>query len=142
MHQLFRRRRDEDSHALIRPLTIALALSMAFACALFFSQHARGQALLTPRDQMFDALSGARDEPGHALWFYISGLIGGANAASVMHSGTPIICDTHEFEDIKATEETIMRWLLAHDQISNPDIFLELAAPLAFAERYPCLPQV
>ena len=142
MHQFPRRRSDEDSHALTRLITIALAVTMALMGALFFSQHARGQALLTPRDQMFEALSSARDVPGHALWFYISGLIGGANAASVMHSGTPIICDTHEFEDIKETEETIMRWLLAHDQISNPEIFLELAAPLAFAERYPCLPQV
>ena len=122
-------------------MRIAISIIAAFiiiVSTVFYSQYARAQNLLTYRDQMLTLLAQASEEPGHALWFYIAGLVGGANAASVLHTGQPIICDTHEFEDHAETEETIMRWLLASGQLSNPDILLEVVAPLAFADRYPC----
>ena len=31
-----------------------------------------------------------------------------------------------------------MDWLVRTDQLSNPDILLEFAVPLAFADAYPC----
>jgi len=119
-------------------MRIALLLLALVISTLFFANHARSQALLTPRDEFLTALAQATEEPGHAIWFYISGLISGANAASVIHTGEPAICDGHQFEEIDKTEDTIMQWLVESGQLQNPDIFLELAAPLAFAHRYPC----
>ena len=119
-------------------MRVAIAALIIIVSTVFYSQYARAQNLLTYRDQMLPLLSQASEEPGHPLWFYIAGLVGGANAASVLHTGKPIICDTHEFENHDETEETIMRWLLASGQLSNPEILLEVVVPLAFADRYPC----
>ena len=119
-------------------MRVAIAALIIIVSTVFYSQYARAQNLLTYRDQMLTLLSQASEEPGHPLWFYIAGLVGGANAASVLHTGKPIICDTHEFENRDETEETIMRWLLASGQLSNPEILLEVVVPLAFADRYPC----
>lgn len=119
-------------------MRIALAAFALFVCCFFFAQKSQSQNLLTPRDEFLAVLADARGEPHHAIWFYISGLIGGANAGAVLHTGKPLICDTHNFEEIAETEETIMLWLLSSDALSSPDTYLELAAPLAFAARYPC----
>ena len=116
----------------------ALAAFTFFGCCFFFAQKSQSQNLLTPRDEFLAVLADARDEPQHSIWFYISGLVGGANAGAVMHTGKPLICDTHSFEEIAETEETIMLWLLSSEALSSPDTYLELAVPLAFAARYPC----
>lgn len=122
----------------MRVICYALVIFAAVVCCVFFTQYARAQNLLTPRDDFLTVLSQAQDEPGHAIWFYISGLVGGANAAAVIHTGEPLICDTHEFHDTEATSDVIFDWLTKTDALRNPDIFLELVVPLAFADRYPC----
>lgn len=119
-------------------MRIALAVFVLFVCCFFFVQTARSQNMLTPRDEFLAVLADARGDPRHAIWFYISGLVSGANAAAIMHTGKPLICDTHSFEEIAETEETIMLWLLNSDALSSPDTYLEMAAPLAFTARYPC----
>ena len=122
----------------MRIVICAMAVFIIIVSTIFYSQYARAQNLLTPRDEMLTLLGQASENPGHALWFYIAGLIGGANAVSVLQTGHPMVCDTHEFENHAETEETIMRWLLSSGQLSNPEVVLELVAPLAFADRYPC----
>lgn len=122
-------------------MRIAISIIAAFiiiASAVFYSQYARAQNLLTPRDEFLTVISQAQDEPGHAIWFYISGLVGGANAAAVIRTGEPLICDTHEFFDTETTSDVIFDWLTKTEALSNPDIYLELVVPLAFADRYPC----
>lgn len=108
------------------------------ALALCLAPTASAQSLITPRDTFLNMLAHASEEPGHALWFYIAGLVGGANAMSLIQTGEAVICDAHEFEETRKTEDLIMNWLIRTDQISNPDILLEVVVPLAFAEEYPC----
>ena len=108
------------------------------ALALCLAPTASAQNLITPRDTFLNMMAHASEDPGHALWFYVSGLVGGANAISILNTGKPIICDTHRFEEIRKTEDLIMDWLVRTDQLSNPDILLEFAVPLAFADAYPC----
>jgi hypothetical protein len=108
------------------------------ATLLAASQSASPQHVLTPRDSFLDSLKKARGIPTHQLWFYISGLTNGANIASIYLTGEPLICDAHEFAETDKTEEVIMRWLIKNDQLANPDITLEMATGLAFADSYPC----
>lgn len=122
----------------MRPLKIALAATMLLLGTLFFTQYARSMNIVTPRDSFFVGFAEARNKPLHPLWFYIAGIISGANAANIILTGEPTICDTHPFEDTAKTEEVVMRWLLANDLMDNPDILLEVAVPLAFEDQYPC----
>lgn len=119
-------------------IRIAAAAVFALVITLLWHQQSRGQAIITPRDRFLGMLDEAQTEPTHAIWFYIAGLIGGANLASVAYTGQPMICDTHKFENQERTTEVIMDWLVRYGHLDNPDFLLEVAAPLAFAEEYPC----
>lgn len=114
------------------------SLLFAAVAGILWAHNSNGQNILTPRDTFLNMLAHASEEPGHALWFYIAGLVSGANAMSLIQTGEAVICDAHEFEETRKTEDLIMNWLIRTDQISNPEILLEVVVPLAFAEEYPC----
>ena len=114
-----------------------LAVALVAAC-IFYAQYARSMNILTPRDSFLHSMQEARGQPLHTFWFYIAGIVSGTNATSIILTGHPAICDAHPFEQHDKTEEVIMRWLLAHDLIDNPDMILEVVVPLAFKEAYPC----
>lgn len=122
----------------MRNFQLAFATVILLAAGLFYSQHARSMNIVTPRDAFLHQMSAARGQPLHSFWFYVAGIVSGTNATSIILTGHPAICDAHPFEQHDKTEEVIMRWLLAHDLIDNPDIALEVVVPLAFKEAYPC----
>lgn len=119
-------------------LRIAAVAVFALVITLLWHQQSHGQAIITPRDTFLKLLDEAQTDPAHAIWYYISGLIGGANIGNIANTGKPMICDTHKFENQERTTEVIMDWLVRYGHLDNPDFLLEVAAPLAFAEEYPC----
>lgn len=119
-------------------IRIAAAVVFALVVTLLWHQQSRAQNIITPRDTFLEMLDEAQTDPAHAIWFYIAGLIGGANLGNIANTGQPMICDTHKFEDQERTTEVIMDWLVRYGHLDNPDFLLEVAAPLAFAEEYPC----
>lgn len=119
-------------------IRIAAAAIFALVITLLWHQQSSAQNIITPRDTFLEMLAEAQTEPTHAVWFYIAGLIGGANLGNIANTGQPLICDAHKFEEQERTTEVIMDWLVRHGHLGNPDFLLEVAAPLAFAEEYPC----
>lgn len=114
-----------------------LAVALVAAC-IFYAQYARSMNILTPRDSFLHSMQEARGQPLHTFWWYIAGIVSGTNSTSIILTGKPAICNAHPFEQHDKTEEVIMRWLLAHDLMDNPDMILEVVVPLAFREAYPC----
>jgi hypothetical protein len=119
-------------------MRLVLTATILLLGTLFFAQHARSMNIVTPRDSFLHSIQEARGQPTHTFWFYIAGIISGTNATSLILTGHPAICNAHPFEQHDKTEEVLMRWLLIHDLMDNPDIVLEVAIPLAFREAYPC----
>ena len=119
-------------------MRIALIAVAALAVSLIWHRLVPAQNIITPRDTFLELLDEAQADPTHAIWYYISGLVGGANLGSIANTGKPMICDTHDFQDQEKTTEIIMSWLVRYGHLDNPDFLLEVAAPLAFAEAYPC----
>ena len=122
----------------MRNFHLAVLAVALVAASIFYSQYARSMNIMTPRDSFLHSMQEARGQPLHTFWFYIAGIVSGTNATSIILTGHPAICDAHPFEEHDKTEEVIMRWLLAHDLIDNPDMILEVVVPLAFKEAYPC----
>jgi len=122
----------------MRNFQLAFVTVMLLAAGLFYAQYARSMNIATPRDSFLNSFQEARGQPLHTFWFYIAGIVSGTNATSIITTGGPAICDAHPFEQHEKTEEVIMRWLLVHDLIDNPEIILEVVVPLAFREAYPC----
>ena len=122
----------------MRNFHLAIVAVALVAPSIFYSQYARSMNIMTPRDSFLHSLQEARGQPLHSFWFYIAGIVSGTNATSIILTGSPAICDAHPFEQHDKTEEVIMRWLLAHDLMDNPDMILEVVVPLAFQEAYPC----
>jgi len=122
----------------MRNFQLAFVTVMLLAAGLFYAQYARSMNIATPRDSFLHSFQEARGQPLHTFWFYIAGIVSGTNATSIITTGGPAICDAHPFEQHEKTEEVIMRWLLVHDLIDNPEIILEVVVPLAFREAYPC----
>lgn len=122
----------------MRNFHLAVLAVALVAASIFYSQYARSMNIMTPRDSFLHSMQEARGQPLHTFWFYIAGIVSGTNATSIILTGHPAICDAHPFEAHDKTEEVIMRWLLAHDLIDNPDMILEVVVPLAFKEAYPC----
>lgn len=122
----------------MRNFHLAILAVALVAASIFYSQYARSMNIMTPRDSFLHSMQEARGQPLHSFWWYIAGIVSGTNSTSIILTGHPAICDAHPFEQHDKTEEVIMRWLLAHDLIDNPDIILEVVVPLAFREAYPC----
>ena len=119
-------------------MRIVLIAVAALVVSLIWHRLAPAQNIITPRDTFIELLDEAQTDPTHAIWYYIAGLIGGANLGNIANTGQPMICDTHDFQDQEKTTEIIMSWLVRYGHLDNPDFLLEVAAPLAFAEAYPC----
>ena len=122
----------------MRNFHLAILAVALVAASIFFAQYARAMNIATPRDSFLHSFQEARGQPLHSIWWYIAGIVSGTNATSIITTGGPAICDAHPFEEHDKTEEVIMRWLLVHDLMDNPDIILEVVVPLAFREAYPC----
>lgn len=78
------------------------------------------------------------DEPDYPLWQYTRGTIAGATAMGTLgNNSVPMICmptSTSNFDLLFA----LGAFLLDNNLISEPTAILELVAPLAALNTYPC----
>lgn len=78
------------------------------------------------------------DEPDYPLWQYTRGTIAGATAMGTLgNNSVPMICMPHDISNHDLLF-VLGGFLLDGDLISNQHAILELVAPLAAFNAYPC----
>lgn len=111
---------------------------LVFWFAVCLPTMARAQYLTGPQHYL-PALNSAVDEGLiNPIWFYINGLIAGANTASVLLANEPMVCEPHPIEDVQRTHAVILEYLVRYDLLDKEYAALEIIAVAAFAEAYPC----
>jgi hypothetical protein len=110
------------------------AIVIAGATAISQAYDALAQQLATPPEHWLPELLSAG--PESAFWLYVGGLAAGGNAAYFAATGEPLYCGAHKLEDIEATRDVILDFVV-HIEL-NEYAILEAVVPAAFAVAYPC----
>jgi|DEB0MinimDraft_10_1074344.scaffolds.fasta_scaffold02267_6 hypothetical protein len=99
---------------------------------------ARAQYLTGPQFYLPTLNSAVDDGLVNPIWFYINGLIAGANTAFVLAHGEPKICQAHPIEDVQQTHAVILEYLVRYDLLDKEYAALEIVVVAAYSEAYPC----
>lgn len=94
---------------------------------------------ITPARDWMETVNYAVNDPTHPIWFYIAGLVTGANTGSIMQKRGPIICGANNpYDDPVGARNLLIEFVVTNDLVDNPHAILEVIAPTAYMNTYPC----